>query len=263
MTTRKLDKKQWREFFDGISKLLEGKQAEIEVASLALGDQVEAEWLPLLGMAYDPKADLVEVSDDEIGRPAQNRLLEELGEGKWSTARTPPAPQARHRAAASRTPAISSFLIRALADGPVLVTELEAGARAVGLLHEGRRIADTRVFKAGQEGARSTVPPRRLWDGMWSWSLPTKPSNGVPQTQVNPLAQCRRGTSARPSMAMVIPTSPAAFQAQYRGWRERAQAGPPAGMGAGVEGLHRLPAHAGVPQHRWGVLRRVGNGSSP
>jgi hypothetical protein len=30
MTTRKLDKKQWREFFDGISKLLEGKQAEIE-----------------------------------------------------------------------------------------------------------------------------------------------------------------------------------------------------------------------------------------
>ena len=32
MTTRKLDKKQWREFFDGISKLLEGKQAEIRFA---------------------------------------------------------------------------------------------------------------------------------------------------------------------------------------------------------------------------------------
>jgi hypothetical protein len=30
-----------------------------------------------------------------------------------------------------------------------------------------------------------------------------------------------------------FPTSPAAFQAQYRGWRERAQAGHPAGLGAG------------------------------
>jgi hypothetical protein len=62
MTTRKLDKRHWHTFFDGVSKLLEGKQAEIEVASLALGDQVEADWLPLLGIAYDPKDDLVEVA---------------------------------------------------------------------------------------------------------------------------------------------------------------------------------------------------------
>src|ERR1700731_4485290 len=62
MTIRKLDKTEWRAFFDGLSKLLEGKQAEIEVASLALGDQVEAEWLPLYGIAYDPKDDVVEVA---------------------------------------------------------------------------------------------------------------------------------------------------------------------------------------------------------
>jgi hypothetical protein len=62
MTIRKLDKRHWHTFFDGVSKLLEGKQAEIEVASLALGDQVEADWLPLLGIAYDPKDDLVEVA---------------------------------------------------------------------------------------------------------------------------------------------------------------------------------------------------------
>src|ERR1700716_2179183 len=37
-----------------VSKVLPAKQAEIEVASLKLGDQVEAEWLPLLGLAYDP-----------------------------------------------------------------------------------------------------------------------------------------------------------------------------------------------------------------
>src|SRR5262245_30881801 len=61
MATRKLDKSQWQTYFDRVSKLLEGKQAEIEVASLSLGDQVEAEWLPLFGITYDRNDDLVEV----------------------------------------------------------------------------------------------------------------------------------------------------------------------------------------------------------
>ena len=35
--TRKLEKAQWRPFLDTISKLLEGKEADIEVASLDWG----------------------------------------------------------------------------------------------------------------------------------------------------------------------------------------------------------------------------------
>jgi hypothetical protein len=66
MTARKLDKKEWQAFLDGVSKLLEGGQAEIEIASLALGDQVEAEWLPLLGIVYDRKNDIVEVALDGL-----------------------------------------------------------------------------------------------------------------------------------------------------------------------------------------------------
>ena len=66
MTIRRLDQSMWRSFFDFMWKLLEGKQAEIEVASLALGDQVEAEWLPLSGLVYDPKDDLVEVALDGV-----------------------------------------------------------------------------------------------------------------------------------------------------------------------------------------------------
>jgi Family of unknown function (DUF5335) len=62
MTVRKLDKKDWKPFFDEVSKIMEGKQAEIEVASLKLGDQVEAVWPPLLGLAYDPKDDIFEVA---------------------------------------------------------------------------------------------------------------------------------------------------------------------------------------------------------
>jgi hypothetical protein len=62
MTARKLDKRQWSMFFNGVTRMLEGKRAEIEVASLRLGDQVEAKWLPLLGIAYDSKDDIVEVA---------------------------------------------------------------------------------------------------------------------------------------------------------------------------------------------------------
>jgi hypothetical protein len=61
MAARKLDKSQWRVFCDHLSKTLIGKRAEIEVASLSLGDQIEVEWLPLLGISYDPKDDIVEI----------------------------------------------------------------------------------------------------------------------------------------------------------------------------------------------------------
>jgi len=83
MTIRKLEKSEWRTFFDGISKLLEGKQAEIEVASLAVGDQIEAEWLPLLGLTYDPKDDLFEVAldglDHMIRKPREIYVDDDVG----------------------------------------------------------------------------------------------------------------------------------------------------------------------------------------
>jgi hypothetical protein len=75
MATRKLDKSDWRVFLDGVSRLLTGKQAEIEVDSLGLGSQIEAEWLPLIGITYDPKDDLVEVAleglDHMIPKPKE------------------------------------------------------------------------------------------------------------------------------------------------------------------------------------------------
>jgi hypothetical protein len=62
MTVRKLDKNEWKPFFGGLSKVLGAKQAEIEVLSLRLGDQVEAEWLPLVGLTYDHKDDVLDVA---------------------------------------------------------------------------------------------------------------------------------------------------------------------------------------------------------
>ena len=62
MATVKLDKAAWQKYFDQMSKTqLVGKQVEIEVTSLNLGDQIEQEWIQLMGISYDPKDDLIEI----------------------------------------------------------------------------------------------------------------------------------------------------------------------------------------------------------
>src|SRR4051794_13288317 len=83
MTARKLDKKEWKSFFDGLSKVLGAKQAEIEVMSLDLGDQVEAEWVPLLGVTYDPKDDILDVELEGLDHmiPKPREIFVETGGG--------------------------------------------------------------------------------------------------------------------------------------------------------------------------------------
>ena len=75
MTIRKLDKKEWETYFDHISTGLEAEEAEIEVMSLALGDQIEAEWLPILGITYEPKTETLEIAldglDHRIAKPRE------------------------------------------------------------------------------------------------------------------------------------------------------------------------------------------------
>ena len=72
---KKLEKPQWSVYFDLISKALIGKRAEIEVASLKLGDQIEAEWLPFFGSSYDPKDDVIALAleghDHLIHKPTE------------------------------------------------------------------------------------------------------------------------------------------------------------------------------------------------
>lgn len=66
MTIRRLEKPEWHPFFDVVSKLLTAEQAEVEVGSLNLGDRTQAEWLPLLGISYDPRDDVVDIALDGL-----------------------------------------------------------------------------------------------------------------------------------------------------------------------------------------------------
>jgi Family of unknown function (DUF5335) len=83
MTTRKLEKSEWIPFFNDVSKGFKDAQAEIEIASLKLGDQVQANWLPLFGVDYDPKDDLFEIAlkglDHLIPKPREVYVEEDAG----------------------------------------------------------------------------------------------------------------------------------------------------------------------------------------
>lgn len=81
MTTRTIDKSDWQSYLDGITKSLTGIRAEVEVASLNLGDQIQAEWVPLIGVTYDPKDDLIEVALEGLDHMIQKPVELDVDEG--------------------------------------------------------------------------------------------------------------------------------------------------------------------------------------
>lgn len=87
MPVQKLEKAEWSPFFDYVSRTLSGSQVEIDVGSLPLGGQVQADWVALIGLVYDPKDDLVEVAleglDHLIHCPRE--ISVEQGEGQLAS----------------------------------------------------------------------------------------------------------------------------------------------------------------------------------
>ena len=69
---------EWRPFFDRLANALLGTRAEIEVASLDLGDQIVNEWIPIIGITYD--------RTDHLIRHPREIVVEEGPEGVASVA---------------------------------------------------------------------------------------------------------------------------------------------------------------------------------
>lgn len=73
--TIKLEQHSWKTYFDHVSRQLANKRVEIEVASLALGSQVAAQWLPVIGVTYEERSDLLAIMaeglDHMIRRPRE------------------------------------------------------------------------------------------------------------------------------------------------------------------------------------------------
>lgn len=66
MACEKLETTQWKTYFDSVSENLRGKNVQIEVAGLKMGDQIEADWLTLTSLVYDTTHDLFEVNTDFV-----------------------------------------------------------------------------------------------------------------------------------------------------------------------------------------------------
>jgi hypothetical protein len=56
MSYERIENEDWPAFVEAFSKHLEGRHVEIEIVGLDLGDQIEAEWLPLRGMRFGERA---------------------------------------------------------------------------------------------------------------------------------------------------------------------------------------------------------------
>jgi len=70
MAVKKLEKEEWENYFNNFSrKFIKDKKteyAEIRVLSIESGDQPETQWIPLLGISYDDKDDLLEIAVDKL-----------------------------------------------------------------------------------------------------------------------------------------------------------------------------------------------------
>lgn len=66
MALTQLAKPKWQAYFDRIAKSLGPKRVEIEVTGLGLGHQVAADWIPLIGISYDPKGEILAVTAEGV-----------------------------------------------------------------------------------------------------------------------------------------------------------------------------------------------------
>lgn len=72
MTLTQLAKPQWQSYFDRVAKALGAKLVQVEITGLGLGDQVQAESLPLIGISYDPRNDILAVTLEGIEHNIQH-----------------------------------------------------------------------------------------------------------------------------------------------------------------------------------------------
>ncbi len=84
MGTRRLVREGWQAYFEAVSRQLGAQRVEIRVEGLDIGDQIAAEHLELLGLAYDAKDDqirvITELLDHAISSPVE-LFVEESASG--------------------------------------------------------------------------------------------------------------------------------------------------------------------------------------
>ncbi len=71
MSTSKIEKSRWEEYFDHLSNVTDAQLVTIEVVGLAIGDQVQAENVTFDGVSYDAANDVIVVQAGELEHMVQ------------------------------------------------------------------------------------------------------------------------------------------------------------------------------------------------
>lgn len=66
MAIRSIDKEQRKVYFDQVSRELGATEVQIEIGGGTIGSQLEADWVTLMGLSYDPRNDTMEISAEDI-----------------------------------------------------------------------------------------------------------------------------------------------------------------------------------------------------
>lgn len=162
--------------------------------------------------------------------------------------RTPPSPSAERKtpAMASRLHAgiVTEFLRNALAGGALGVPILEATSRAAGLLGEGQRITDAKVFKLAKKslGIRS-VRSGFGSGGGWAWVLDQQSSQTPTKSADLPVTE----TVVSESHVEVAKEVSAKAGVNVTAGESRF----PVGWTMGVAALERRSPPTDVQPHRW------------
>ncbi len=77
-----INKSQWKDYFDDMSKVLGDVPVEVEVEGLGIFDKVEVEWLPLKGITYDPKDNVVSLMFDKLDHMVEKPYEIEVEKGE-------------------------------------------------------------------------------------------------------------------------------------------------------------------------------------
>jgi hypothetical protein len=80
MSTLKIEKARWTEYFDHLSNVTDSQLIKIEVINMEIGDQTEVENTPFNGISYDEIDDIISVQAGSVGhmvnQPTQVYVLE-------------------------------------------------------------------------------------------------------------------------------------------------------------------------------------------
>lgn len=66
MTTHKIEKNHWQDYFNGLSKQFSGRRIGIEVDSLEIGSQIVAKSIFLDGITFDPKDNSLDIITPDL-----------------------------------------------------------------------------------------------------------------------------------------------------------------------------------------------------